>query len=307
MPIRIKETMPVVGKLQDENIFLMRLNRAEHQDIRQLQIAIINIMPNKESTELQLLRLLSNSPLQTDVTFIRLKSHNYKNTSVSYLKEFYKTFDEIKNRYFDGLIITGAPVENLPFEGVDYWDELCEIMEWSKKHVTSTMHICWASQAGLYYHYGIDKYRLDRKLSGIYKHTLQNQSEQLTRGFDDEFFAPHSRYTGVRAEDILKVGGLEILAKSDEAGVYIVLDRAHSFIFVNGHPEYEAGTLASEYERDLKKGIDPDIPVNYYPDDDPSKQPKAIWRGHANLLFSNWLNYYVYQETPYDIESKGMD
>lgn len=300
MPIRINEKMPVVEKLWNEHIFVMPEVRASHQDIRQLKIAIVNIMPEKESTELQLLRLLSNSPLQTEVTFIRLDSHHYKNISEEYLQNYYKAFSQINSGYFDGLIITGAPVENLPFEEVDYWHELCDIMEWSREHVTSTMYICWAAQAGLYYHYGIQKHRLESKLSGIYEHKRIFEDEELTRGFDDVFLAPHSRYTGVYTEDIRRCAQLKILAQSKEAGAYLVLDKENKRIFANGHPEYSAETLKKEYFRDLKKGISPDIPVGYFPDDDPKNEPVSRWRSHSSLLFSNWLNYYVYQITPFD-------
>lgn len=303
MPIRINEEMPVVKKLEAENIFVMPESRAESQDIRQLRIVILNIMPEKEATELRLLRLLSNSPLQAEVTFLWLKTHRYRNTSVSYLKKYYKPFSQIQGQFFDGMIITGAPVENLPFEQVDYWEELARIMDWSKSHVTSTMHICWGAQAGLYYHYGIDKYALPKKLSGIYEHRLIKQTE-LTRGFDEVFLAPHSRYTGTRSENIRKTEGLEILAESEVAGVYLVVSENCRQVFVPGHPEYEVDTLASEYERDLKKGISPDIPENYFPENNPAEHPCMRWRSHANLLFSNWLNYYVYQRTPYEFEDE---
>lgn len=302
MPIRIKGTMPVVQKLEAENIFVMTEKRAIHQDIRQLRIAIVNIMPQKEATELQLLRLLSNSPLQVEVTFIRLETHRYKNVSTSYLEEHYRLFNEIKNIRFDGLIITGAPVENLEYEDVDYWDEITEIMAWSQTHVTSTLYICWAAQAGLYYHYGIPKYTLPKKLSGIFLHRVKRRSSKLMRGFDDEFYAPHSRYTAVSTEEINKRDALEILAESDEAGPYIIFTKGGKQIFVNGHPEYDAMTLAEEYERDKKRYSDPVMPQNYFPDDDPQKVPPMRWRSHGNMLLSNWLNYFVYQITPYDID-----
>ncbi len=301
MPIRINDKMPVVKRLEREKIFVMTEERAAHQDIRQLKIAIINIMPEKESTELQLLRLLSNSPLQTEVTFVRLDSHRYKNVSEDYLRKYYKAFSEIRFQFFDALIITGAPLENMPFEQVYYWQELTTIMEWSKQNVTSTMYICWAAQAGLYYHYGLQKHRLPKKLSGIYEHERLLEDEELTRGFDDVFFAPHSRYTEVRSEDIRKYSNLKILAQSPTAGAYLVVDKENNRVFINGHPEYCANTLAKEYKRDLDKNLCPEIPANYYPDDDPSKEPVVLWRGHSNLLFSNWLNYYVYQITPYDL------
>lgn len=301
MPIRLQETMPVLEKLEQENIFVMASAKAEHQDIRQLRIAIVNIMPQKELTELQLLRLLSNSPLQVEVTFLRLVTHHYKNVTNDYLERYYKTFSEIRSKKFDGLIITGAPVENLEYEQVDYWDELSEIMEWSKHNVTSTMHLCWAAQAGLYYHYGIQKYSLKEKLSGIYRHYLTAAHSMLTRGFDDMFDAPHSRYTGIHAEDIYVTDGIDILAESDEAGPYIVSSKDGRHVFVNGHPEYDAGTLASEYWRDVNKGIHPNIPKNYFPDDDPQRPPIISWKAHSNLLVSNWLNYCVYQITPYEL------
>lgn len=304
MPVRVNEKMPVVMKLRSENIFVMTEFRAAHQDIRPLQIAILNIMPEKESTELQMLRLLSNTALQVETTFIRLDSHTYKNTSAEYLNAFYKPFAEIRKSFYDGLIITGAPVENLPFEEVDYWQELSEIIEWSRLHVTSTMYICWAAQAGLYYHYGIQKYRFDKKLSGVYQHRVQNYGTDLIRGFDDVFYAPHSRYTGIHKDDILAHKELTILAESDKAGAYLILDEAVNRIFITGHPEYSLETLANEYHRDLAKGINPEIPENFFPNDDPGQKPLMTWRGHSNLLFSNWLNYYVYQETPYDFSKE---
>lgn len=301
MPIKIKGNMPVRRKLESENIFVMTEHRAIHQDIRQLRILIINIMPKKETTELQLLRLLSNSPLQVEVTFAQLETHNYKNVSQSYLDAYYKPFRDIKHMRFDGMIITGAPVENLEFEQVDYWKEITEIMEWSKTHVTSTLHICWAAQAGLYYHYGIPKYTLEKKLSGVYRHHIKRKSSKLIRGFDDEFYAPHSRHTGVRTEDIKNTGELEILAESDIAGAYIIFTKKGKQIFVTGHPEYDVDTLAQEYERDLKKGLHPELPENYFPQDNPRKKPVMTWRSHGNMLLSNWLNYFVYQITPYNI------
>lgn len=306
MPIRVNEEMPVVKKLEEENLFVMPEQRASTQDIRELQIAIVNIMPEKEASELRLLRLLSNSPLQTSVTFIRLSTHQCKNSSASYLRRYYESFSQIKQRYFDGMIITGAPVESLPYEDVDYWDELAQIMEWSKTHVTSTMHICWGAQAGLYYHYGLQKYALPQKLSGIYEHQLLGQTE-LTRGFDEVFSVPHSRYTGVHAADIRQVSGLHILAASETAGAYLAESEDGRQVFVHGHPEYEKETLASEYERDLKKGIDPAIPDHYFPNNDPTREPVMRWRSHANLLFSNWLNYYVYQVTPYEFVSRDVN
>ena len=302
MPIKIPDTLPATKQLRNENIFVMSEKKAMHQDIRPLKIAIVNLMPTKITTETQLLRLLSNSPLQVEIDFITMESHKSKNTSENHLKEFYKKFSDIKDSKYDGMIITGAPVENLDFCEVDYWDELQEIMEWTKTHVTSTFHICWAAQAGLYYHYGVPKYSLPQKCSGVYKHKVKRSTAKIVRGFDSEFYAPHSRYTEVRAEDIKKIKDLEILAESDEAGVYIVFSKGGRRIFVTGHSEYDANTLGDEYKRDLEKGINPNIPANYFQDDNPKKQPIVTWRSHANLLFSNWLNYFVYQITPYDID-----
>ncbi len=303
MPIRIPDKLPATKQLRNENIFVMSEKKAMHQDIRPLKIVIVNLMPTKITTETQLLRLLSNSPLQTEIEFLQMDSHKSKNTSQEHLKTFYKTFDKIKDSRFDGMIITGAPVENLEFEKVDYWNELVKIMDWSTTHVTSTLHICWAAQAGLYYHYGIPKYPLAEKCSGIFKHKVNRKTAKLVRGFDNEFYAPHSRNTEVRAEDIKKVKGLEILADSKEAGVYIVFTKGGRRIFVMGHAEYDVDTLKQEYFRDLEKGLNPTIPKHYFPDDNPNKKPSAVWRSHASLLFSNWLNYFVYQITPYDIDS----
>ena len=271
------------------------------QNIRPLEIIVLNLMPIKQDTELQLLRGLSNTPLQIDVTFLQMSSHVSKNTSASHIKKFYQTFEEIKNNNYDGMIITGAPVEKLDFEEVNYWDELTTVMEWSKKHVTSTIHICWGAQAGLYYHYGIKKELLPKKLSGVYKHRVMNRKEPLVRGFDDVFMAPHSRYTQASRQQILDNPRLKVLADSDEAGIYIVLGDGGKEIFVMGHPEYDRLTLDQEYKRDIDKGIEPDRPVNYYPDDDCNRKPLLSWRSHANNLYTNWLNYYVYQITPYDL------
>ena len=303
MPIKVTDKLPATKQLRNENIFVMSETKAMHQDIRPLKIAIVNLMPTKITTETQLLRLLSNTPLQVEPDLITMKSHESKNTSFEHLESFYKTFDEIKDKKYDGMIITGAPVENYNFEDVDYWDELKSIMEWSKTHVTSTLHICWAAQAGLYYHYGIPKYSLKEKCSGVFLHKVNRKTAKLVRGFDNEFYAPHSRYTEVKAEDIKKIKELEILAESDEAGVYIVFSKGGRRIFVTGHSEYDATTLAKEYERDVNKGINPQIPKNYFPNDNPKKTPIVRWRSHANLLFSNWLNYFVYQITPYDIDT----
>lgn len=306
MPIKIQSDLPAKAELEEENIFVMDENRAISQNIRPLEIIVLNLMPIKQDTELQLLRGLSNTPLQIDVTFLQMSSHVSKNTSASHIKKFYQTFEEIKNNNYDGMIITGAPVEKLEFEEVNYWDELITVMEWSKKHVTSTIHICWGAQAGLYYHYGIKKELLPKKLSGVYKHRVMNRKEPLVRGFDDVFMAPHSRYTQASRQQILDNPRLKVLADSDEAGIYIVLGDGGKEIFVMGHPEYDRLTLDQEYKRDLDKGIEPDLPVNYYPDDDCNRKPLLSWRSHANNLYTNWLNYYVYQITPYDL-NEGYD
>ncbi|BBF43173.1 homoserine O-succinyltransferase [Lachnospiraceae bacterium KM106-2] len=300
MPIKVSGTLPAKKILENENIFMMHESRALTQDIRPLKIAILNLMPLKEETEVQLLRCLSNTPLQVDVTFLMTASYIGKNTPASHLDKFYVTYDDVKDQRFDGLIITGAPVEQLEFEEVIYWPELEKIMEWSKSNVTSTLHICWGAQAGLYYHYGIEKYPLEHKLSGIYEHILLHRKDPLVRGFDDIFCAPHSRYTSMRAEDIEANDELKILAVSEEAGVFLVTSTDGRQIFVMGHPEYDRVTLDSEYKRDVKKGLDPEVPVNYYPDDDPNQRPVLSWRGVSNALYTNWLNYYVYQNTPYE-------
>lgn len=301
MPIKIQSDLPAKAELEEENIFVMDENRAISQNIRPLEIIVLNLMPIKQDTELQLLRGLSNTPLQIDVTFLQMSSHVSKNTSASHIKKFYQTFEEIKNNNYDGMIITGAPVEKLNFEEVNYWDELTTVMEWSKKHVTSTIHICWGAQAGLYYHYGVKKELLSKKLSGVYKHRVMNRKEPLVRGFDDVFMAPHSRYTQANRQQILDNPRLKVLADSDEAGIYIVLGDGGKEIFVMGHPEYDRLTLDQEYKRDIDKGIEPNLPVNYYPDDDCNRKPLLSWRSHANNLYTNWLNYYVYQITPYDL------
>lgn len=306
MPIKIPNDLPAVKTLNDENIFVMTETRAITQDIRPLKILLLNLMPKKIETETQLSRLLGNSPLQVDLELIHTKSHKSKNTSAEHLFAFYKTFDDIKERTFDGMIITGAPVELMEFEEVEYWEELCEIMEWSKTHVTSTFHICWGAQAGLYYHYGIKKVPLKKKLFGVFEHRPDYKRSILLRGFDDAFMVPHSRHTTVAAEDIKKVPELRILASSDEAGVYAVSTDKGRQIFITGHSEYDADTLKNEYFRDLEAGRPIEIPKNYFPGDDPSKPPLVTWRSHASLLYSNWLNYFVYQTTPYDInEIKG--
>ena len=301
MPIKVQSNLPAIKVLESENIFVMPDDVALRQDIRPLKILILNLMPTKIATETQLLRLLGNSPLQVDIELLQMASHTSKNTSPHHLTTFYKTFKQIKNETFDGLIITGAPVEHLEFEEVDYWDELCEIMEWSKHNVFSTFHICWGAQAGLYYHYGIKKYQLDKKLSGIYSHKVLNPNHPLMRGFDDTFELPQSRYTGVHEADVRKCPYLEILSISDMAGVSVVVNKTGRQVYVTGHAEYDRETLANEYFRDKNKGLNPDIPYNYFPQDDASKTPPMVWRSNATLLYTNWLNYFVYQATPYDL------
>ncbi len=301
MPIKIQNDLPARAILETENIFIMDENRALSQDIRPLQILILNLMPIKEDTETQLLRALSNTPIQLDITFLHMSSHESTHTSMSHLNKFYVTFGQVKDRKFDGMIITGAPVEQIPFEEVDYWEELTEIMEWTKTQVTSTVHICWGAQAGLYYHYGIQKHEMDQKLFGIYEQRVLDRTVPLVRGFDDIFRAPHSRYTYVKKEDIEACPELLILAESDEAGVFLVQSRDGKQIFVMGHPEYDRVTLDGEYRRDRGKGMDTAIPKNYYPGDDPEKRPLLSWRMHANALYTNWINFYVYQVTPYNL------
>ena len=307
MPIQIPNDLPAAETLKNENIFVMTQTRAETQHIRPLEIVLLNLMPTKIVTETQLSRVLGNTPLQVHLELMMVSSHKAKNTSQEHLLNFYKTFDELKNRKFDGMVITGAPVEHMPFEEVDYWDELCEIMEWSKTHVHSTFHICWGAQAGLYYHYGINKKQLPEKLFGVYPHTADYKRAILLRGFDDTFWVPHSRHTTVDRADIEKIPGLKILASSEEAGVYAVMNKEGRHIFVTGHSEYDSDTLEKEYLRDKNQGLPIQVPANYYPDDDPSKPPIVRWRGHANLLYSNWLNYFVYQTTPYDIMAVGQE
>lgn len=301
MPIRIPDNLPAVKILLEENIFVMTEKRAITQDIRPLKILLLNLMPKKIETENQLTRLLGNSPLQVDLELIHTKSHKSKNTSEEHLLAFYKTFEDVKDRNFDGMIITGAPVEHLAFEEVEYWEELCEIMEWSKTHVHSTFHICWGAQAALYYHYGIEKYPLEKKMFGIFRHKADYKNSILFRGFDDEFLAPHSRHTTVLREDIEKNKNLRVLASSDEAGIFAVSTKGGRQIFVTGHAEYDAETLKNEYLRDKNEGREIEIPKNYFPNDDDALPPPNTWRAHANLLFSNWLNYFVYQTTPYDL------
>ena len=305
MPIRIPDALPATEILEGENIFVMTEFRALHQDIRPLRVLILNLMPTKIATETQLMRKLSNTPLQIQVDLLRTKSHEATHVSAGHLETFYRTFEDIENEHYDGLIITGAPVELMEFEEVDYWDELCRIMDWSSTHVHSTLHICWGAQAGLYYHYGIQKYRLPKKASGVFEHRLLKPRSPLVRGFDDLFYAVHSRNTDVRIEDVEAVDDLEVVAVSDEVGLYIVKSVDSRSFFVFGHPEYDTDTLKLEYERDVKRGIDPEIPTNYFPDDDPTRTPLNVWRSQAQLLYTNWLNYYVYQTTPYDLEKVG--
>ena len=305
MPIRIPDALPATEILEGENIFVMTEFRALHQHIRPLRVLILNLMPTKIATETQLMRKLSNTPLQIQVDLLRTKSHEATHVSAGHLETFYRTFEDIENEHYDGLIITGAPVELMEFEEVDYWEELCRIMDWSSTHVHSTLHICWGAQAGLYYHYGIQKYRLPKKASGVFEHRLLKPKSPLVRGFDDRFYAVHSRNTDVRIEDVEAVDDLEIVAVSDEVGLYIVKSVDSRRFFVFGHPEYDTDTLKLEYERDVKRGINPEIPTNYFPDDDPSRAPLNIWRSQAQLFYTNWLNYYVYQTTPYDLEKVG--
>ncbi len=302
MPIKIPNELPATRVLEDENIFVMTETRAITQDIRPLRILLLNLMPTKIDTETQLSRLLSNTPLQVELYLMHTATHKSQNVSEEHLTSFYRTFSEYKDEYFDGMVITGAPVEKLEFEGVDYWEELCEIMEWSKSHVHSTFHICWGAQAGLYYHYGVRKHMLDKKLFGIFPHKADYVRSILLRGFDDVFPVPHSRHTTVLREDIEKVPELKILASSEEAGVYAISSKNGRQIFITGHSEYDRGTLEREYLRDKNAGLPIGVPKNYYPNDDDTKEPMVSWRSHANLLYSNWLNYFVYQTTPYDIK-----
>lgn len=301
MPLNLPSKLPAIELLKAENIFVMDDTRASNQDIRPLKLVILNLMPIKITTETDLIRLLSNSPLQIEVDFLKLKSHTPKNTPVEHMIAFYKDFESISKQNYDGMIVTGAPVEQMDFEQVNYWEELKQIFAWSREHVTSTFYICWAAQAGLYYHYQIPKYPLEKKLSGVYKHKIMQASHPIFRGFDDEFYVPHSRYTEVRREDILANPNLQMLSESEDAGVYMVMARNGREFFITGHSEYAPDTLHNEYIRDINKGLEIEMPCNYYPGDDCSQRPLVRWRAHANLLFNNWLNYYVYQETPYDI------
>ena len=300
MPIRVPDSLPAAGVLEGENIFVMTERRALHQDIRPLNLLILNLMPTKIVTETQLLRKLSNTPLQINVQLLQTKSHIPQNTDLAHLRSFYTTFDQVKERQYDGMIITGAPVENLEFEEVDYWEELCQIMDWTRTHVHSTFHICWGAQAGLYHHYGIDKHTLPKKLSGVFEHTIIRKRSPLFRGFDDRFHAPHSRYTEVTMEQLLTKPELELLALSDEAGVFGAKSTDNRRFFIFAHPEYDDDTLAQEYFRDVKRGLNPPVPAHYFPGDNPSLSPIVRWRSAGQLLYTNWLNYYVYQTTPYD-------
>ena len=303
MPIRSPVTLPAAATLESENIFVMDEQRASHQDIRPLKIVLLNLMPKKIETETQILRLLSNTPLQVDIELLQAATHVSKNTPEEHLITFYKTFSDIKDQKFDGMIITGAPIELMDYQDVDYWHELCEIMEWTKTNVFSTLHICWGAQAGLYYHYGVPKYALSQKMFGVFPHKVLQHNHQLVRGFDDVFYVPHSRHTEVRKEDILRCGQLEILTESEISGVHIVASKDGRQFFVTGHSEYDLYTLANEYFRDVKKKMKIQLPYHYFPDDNPEKLPNFIWKSHANLMFSNWLNYFVYQQTPYNLET----
>ena len=303
MPIRIDNELPAKQKLEIENIFVMSNLRADTQDIRPLKIIILNLMPTKLETETQLLRLLSNSPLQLDIEFLQVATHKAKNVSKSHMDKFYKTFDEVNENKYDGMIITGAPIEQMEFEEVDYWDELCKIMDWSKTNVYSTFHICWGAQAALYYHYGIKKYKTPKKIFGIFPHTCLDDTHPLMRGLDDVYYVPHSRHTEIKMSDIAQVKDLQIISYSEEAGVHIVSDMECRKFFVTGHSEYDRDTLAKEYFRDLSKGLDIDMPVNYFPNNDTNLVPKMTWKGTSNLIFNNWLNYFVYQKTPYDLST----
>ncbi|MGL4331833.1 MAG: homoserine O-acetyltransferase MetA [Bacteroidales bacterium] len=302
MPLNLPDNLPAIDLLKEENIFILNTSKAESQDIRPLRVLILNLMPLKIETETDLIRLLSNSALQIEVSFLRIKEHESKNTPAEHLDAFYHTFDEIENQRYDGMIITGAPVETLPFEEVSYWKPITKIFDWARNHVTSTLYICWAAQAGLYHFFNVPKYPLEKKLFGIFKHTVKDQKIPVFRGFDDEFFVPHSRHTEVRTEDVIHIDGLTVLSESEDAGLYMAMAREGREFFISGHSEYAPYTLDTEYKRDLSKGLPIEVPENYYRDNDPEKGPVVRWRAHANLLFSNWLNYYVYQATPYNID-----
>ncbi|MCQ2350809.1 MAG: homoserine O-succinyltransferase [Paludibacteraceae bacterium] len=303
MPVNIPKGLPAIETLKKENIFVMDNERASGQDIRPLKIAIVNLMPLKITTETDLIRLLSNSPLQLEIDFIKLKSHTSKNTPIKHMQMFYKTFESVRKQKYDGMIITGAPVEQLDYTQVTYWDEITDIFDWARHNVTSTLYICWAAQAGLYHYYNVPKYELDKKMFGVFKHTVLDKKNHIFRGFDDEFFVPHSRHTEIRRKDIEKIKGLKILSESEESGVYMVMGRNGRELYLTGHSEYSPLTLDAEYKRDLAKGLPIDMPKHYYKDDNPELEPIVRWRSHANLLFTNWLNYFVYQETPYNIEN----
>jgi homoserine O-succinyltransferase/O-acetyltransferase len=307
MPVKIPSQLPARELLEKENIFVMSENRAIHQDIRPLKIVVLNLMPTKIQTETQILRLLGNSALQVEITLLHMETHESKNTPIQHLESFYSTFERIRDRKYDGLVITGAPVENLQFDEVDYWQELADIMDWSFHNVFSTLYICWGAQAGLYHHYGIQKYPLPKKMFGIYSHEILEPHEPIVRGFDDIFPAPHSRHTGVLREDILNEGRLRLISESPEAGVYLVVSNDGRRIFVTGHPEYDKGSLKAEYERDIAKGLSIEVPRNYFPSNDPAASPGVTWRSHAHLLYSNWLNYYVYQMSPFDLSQLDTD
>lgn len=301
MPVKIPSNLPARELLEKENIFVMSELRAAHQDIRPLKIAVLNLMPTKIQTETQILRLLGNTSLQVEITLLHMGTHESRNTPAEHLEAFYSTFAQIANSRFDGLVITGAPVENLPFEKVDYWDELQAILDWSTTHVFSTLHICWSAQAGLYHHYGIPKYPLEKKVFGVYRHEILEPQESIVRGFDEDFPAPHSRHTGILREDVLNAGGLRLVAESPDAGVYLVVSEDGRRVFVTGHPEYDRLTLKAEYERDRTRGLPIEVPKDYFPGNDPAAKPGVTWKSHAHLLYANWLNYYVYQLTPYDL------
>lgn len=303
MPVTIPRALPARRTLESENVFVMSDTRAGHQDVRPLRIAIVNLMPTKVDTETQLLRLLGNTPLQVEITLLRMGSHESRNTAPEHLATFYATFDQVRDGKFDGLVVTGAPVELLPFEDVDYWPELCEVMDWSADHVFSTLHVCWGAQAGLYRHFGVKKHHLPEKMFGVFQHRVIDPRSRILSGFDEVFPAPHSRHTEVRAEDILATDGLALLAESDEAGVYLAASEDGRQLFVTGHPEYDRNTLGNEYVRDVARGLDTALPRNYFPDDDPARPPMMTWRSHAFLLYANWLNYCVYQRTPFDLQA----
>lgn len=305
MPLNLPDKLPAIELLKEEHIFVIDSSRATQQDIRPLRIVVLNLMPIKITTETDLIRLLSNTPLQLEVSFMKIKSHTSKNTPVEHMQAFYTDFEDMRHEKYDGMIITGAPVEQMDFEEVNYWDEMMEIFDWSRTHVTSTLYICWAAQAGLYYHYGIPKYALDKKMFGVFEHTMSDAVSAIFRGFDDVFHVPHSRHTEIRREDILKCNDLTLLSESEESGVYMVMARSGREFFVTGHSEYSPFTLDTEYRRDIAKGLPIEVPRGYYKNDDPEQGPLVRWRGHANLLFANWLNYYVYQETPFDINDIG--